>query len=139
MYVIRPQGVSRSTCHCSFGTHFTVPFHSLAAPITLLMIVGFVNATNMADGMNGQFLGSVVIWAPHPSNTGRGSQALAGPPSAARGGTPPPVDRNFICIEPMAGVTDAINLAHKGIYKELQSVPAGGTWRESFWVRPGGF
>src|SRR5260370_21251098 len=26
------------------------------------MIVGFVNPTNMADGMNGQFLGSLIIW-----------------------------------------------------------------------------
>ena len=27
------------------------------------MIVGFANATNMADGMNGQLLGSLVIWS----------------------------------------------------------------------------
>jgi UDP-GlcNAc:undecaprenyl-phosphate GlcNAc-1-phosphate transferase len=26
------------------------------------MLLGFVNAANMADGMNGQFLGSVAIW-----------------------------------------------------------------------------
>jgi aldose 1-epimerase len=48
-------------------------------------------------------------------------------------------NRNFICFEPMAGITDATNLAQKGIYKELQSVPAGGVWQESFWVRPSGF
>jgi len=28
----------------------------------------------------------------------------------------------------MAGITDATNLAQKGIYKELQTVPGGGTW-----------
>jgi aldose 1-epimerase len=50
-----------------------------------------------------------------------------------------PKGSNFICIEPMAGITDALNLAQKGLYKELQSIPAGGTWEESFWVRPGGF
>jgi aldose 1-epimerase len=50
-----------------------------------------------------------------------------------------PKERDFICIEPMAGITDAINLAHRGVYKELQSVAPGGTWRESFWVKPGGF
>ncbi|OLD17929.1 MAG: hypothetical protein AUJ01_08325 [Acidobacteria bacterium 13_1_40CM_3_65_5] len=50
-----------------------------------------------------------------------------------------PKDRDFICVEPMAGITDAINLAHRGVYKELQSIPPGGTWRESFWVRPSGF
>ncbi len=50
-----------------------------------------------------------------------------------------PAGRDFICFEPMAGITNAINLAHKGLYKELQSVPPGGTWQESFWVRPSGF
>jgi len=48
-------------------------------------------------------------------------------------------NRNFICFEPMVGITNALNLAHKGLYKELQSIPAGGTWQESFWVRPSGF
>jgi aldose 1-epimerase len=50
-----------------------------------------------------------------------------------------PAARNFICFEPMAGITNALNLAHKGIYKELQTVAPGGTWEESFWVRPKGF
>jgi aldose 1-epimerase len=45
----------------------------------------------------------------------------------------------FICFEPMAGITDALNLAQRGLYKELQSVPAGGSWQESFWIRPTGF
>jgi len=47
--------------------------------------------------------------------------------------------RDFICCEPMAGITDALNLAHRGLYKELQSIPPGGTWEESFWVKPSGF
>jgi aldose 1-epimerase len=50
-----------------------------------------------------------------------------------------PQDRNFIAIEPMAGITDAINLAHKGVYKDLQFIAPGQTWQESFWVRPSGF
>jgi aldose 1-epimerase len=50
-----------------------------------------------------------------------------------------PKGREFICFEPMAGITDALNLAQRGLYKELQHVPPGGTWRESFWVRPSGF
>ena len=45
-----------------------------------------------------------------------------------------PKPRNFICFEPMAAITNALNLAHKGVYKELQSIPPGGTWRESFWI-----
>jgi galactose mutarotase-like enzyme len=43
------------------------------------------------------------------------------------------------CFEPMAGITNAINMAHKGTYKELQTIAPGGVWRESFWIRPSGF
>ena len=45
----------------------------------------------------------------------------------------------FVCFEPMAGITNALNLAHKGLYRELQSIRPGQTWQESFWVRPTGF
>lgn len=48
-------------------------------------------------------------------------------------------NRNFVCFEPMAGITNAMNLAQKGFYSELQSVAPGGIWTESFWVRPRGF
>ena len=51
----------------------------------------------------------------------------------------PGPDRGFVCFEPMAGITNAMNAAHKGLYKELQTIPAGGTWQESFWVRATGF
>jgi aldose 1-epimerase len=61
--------------------------------------------------------------------------AVVWAPKAAPGGP----DRNFICFEPMAGMTNATNMAHRGMYRDLQSVPSGGTWRESFWVRPSGF
>jgi len=71
---------------------------------------------------------SVVVWAPSPSGTGRGGQGVS-----------PAAERNFICFEPMAAISNGVNLAHKGLYKELQSIPAGGTWRESFWVKPTGF
>jgi len=50
-----------------------------------------------------------------------------------------PPGRDFICFEPMAAITNAFNLAHEGTYKDLQSVPVGGTWRESFWIVPSGF
>jgi aldose 1-epimerase len=50
-----------------------------------------------------------------------------------------PKDSAFICIEPMAGITDALNLAQKGLYKELQTIPPGGVWQESFWIAPRGF
>jgi aldose 1-epimerase len=64
---------------------------------------------------------AVVIYAPKPA----AGQNAAG--------------RNFVCIEPVAGIINALNLAHKGDYKELQSIPPGGVWEERFWVRPGGF
>jgi aldose 1-epimerase len=50
-----------------------------------------------------------------------------------------PPGKNFICFEPMSGITNGFNLAHDGVYKELQSIPPGGQWRESFWVSPSGF
>jgi aldose 1-epimerase len=39
----------------------------------------------------------------------------------------------------MSGVTDAFNLQQSGLYHELQSIPPGQTWEESFWIRPSGF
>jgi aldose 1-epimerase len=66
------------------------------------------------DVLLGDNYKSVVVWAPRPN-------------------------REFICFEPMAGITNAMNMAHKGTYKELQSVAPGGTWHSSFWVSPKGF
>jgi len=59
-----------------------------------------------------------VVWAPKP---------------------PAGQERNFICFEPMVGVTNAVNMAQKGTYSELQSIAPGATWKESWWVRPSGF
>jgi aldose 1-epimerase len=73
---------------------------------------------------------ALVIFAP-------GGPRPGGPPPAANGR--PPFDRNFIALEPMVGITDGMNLAHKGLYKELQSIPPGESWHESFWIRPSGF
>lgn len=50
-----------------------------------------------------------------------------------------PPGKEFLCFEPMSAITDAFNLAHTGIYKELQSIAPGGTWRESFWIQASGF
>ena len=50
-----------------------------------------------------------------------------------------PPGHDYICFEPMSAITNGINLAHEGKYGELQAVPAGGQWRESFWVQPTGF
>ena len=92
---------------------------------------------------------AMIVYSPNPLGTGRGSQIPPpdpNPPAAASAqpaATPPPPNPlatpNFICIEPMAGISNALNLAHKGVYKELQSIPPGGTWQESFWIRARGF
>jgi aldose 1-epimerase len=50
-----------------------------------------------------------------------------------------PPGQNYICFEPMSAITNGINLAHEGKYPELQTVPAGGQWQESFRIRPVGF
>lgn len=51
----------------------------------------------------------------------------------------PPTARGTVAFEPMAAITNALNLAQRGVYKELQSVEPGGAWEESFWIRPRGF
>lgn len=50
-----------------------------------------------------------------------------------------PQGKSFICFEPMSAVTNAFNLAHVNAYPELQSIPSGGHWSESFWITPEGF
>jgi aldose 1-epimerase len=50
-----------------------------------------------------------------------------------------PPGRDFICFEPMSGITNAFNLAHEGKYAGLQHIAPGGRWRESYWVRAEGY
>jgi aldose 1-epimerase len=50
-----------------------------------------------------------------------------------------PKDRPFICVEPTAGIIDALNLAARGLYKDLQSLAPGGAWRERFWIKATGY
>lgn len=47
--------------------------------------------------------------------------------------------RGSIALEPMAGISNSMNLAQRGLYKELQSIEPGGFWEESFWIRPKGY
>lgn len=50
-----------------------------------------------------------------------------------------PPKQNYVCFEPMAAITNGVNLAHEGKYPELQVVAPGAKWQESFWVRGSGF
>jgi aldose 1-epimerase len=91
------------------------------------------------DVMVGPNYKALVLYAPLGGGRGRrGGQAPAdGQPGAAPPAPAPPP--NWVAIEPMAGITNSMNLAEKGLYKELQSIPPGGVWQESFWLRPRGF
>jgi aldose 1-epimerase len=60
------------------------------------------------------------------------------PLSATETGPTPP-DRGFVAFEPYAGITDSMNLAYRGLYKDLQSIPPGGHWEGSFWIKPSGY
>jgi len=59
--------------------------------------------------------------------------AVVWEPNAANG-----QPREFICFEPMTGITNAVNLAHDGKYPDLQTVAPGAKWSESFWIRTSG-
>jgi aldose 1-epimerase len=70
---------------------------------------------------------TAVVYSPKPRQSNAATPAR------------PAQNPNFICFEPMAGITDAMNLAHRGIYHDLQMLPPGQVWTESFWIRPSGF
>jgi aldose 1-epimerase len=46
-----------------------------------------------------------------------------------------PSEHEFICFEPMAAITNGVNLAAEGKYTALQVIQPGGFWNESFHVR----
>jgi len=75
---------------------------------------------------------------PYPVDPAQGVR-LAPPAVPPADGAAAPAAKGFIAFEPMAAITNALNLAHKGVYKELQSIPPGGSWEESFWIRTKGY
>ncbi len=105
------------------------------------------------DVLLGENFRSIVLYSPRPGagggggGRGRGGAAPAAPatpasptvPLSGRESQPPPPNRGFIAFEPMVGITNSMNAAHKGLYKELQHVAPGGSWQASFWIRPSGF
>ena len=111
-------------------------------------------ALSMGPNYKGLVLYSTVPPVPGQAPAGRGGNAggrgnappapppvSVGPPIplSAANANPTPPERGFVAIEPYAGITNAMNLAHRGLYKELQSVPPGGNWQESFWISTSGF
>ena len=81
--------------------------------------------------------------APQPSGpfpvdpaNGRKVAPPAVPPAE---GAPAPTTKGFIAFEPMVAITNALNLAHSGVYKDLQTIAPRGFWEESFWVTTKGY
>lgn len=79
---------------------------------------------------------------PFPVDPAQGVRTAPPPVAPPAGGPqagPAQPPKGFIAFEPMVGITNALNLAHKGVYKELQSIPPGGSWEESFWITTKGY
>ncbi len=75
---------------------------------------------------------------PFPIDPAQGVK-IAPPAVPLAAGATPSTMKGFIAFEPMAGITNALNLAQKGTYKELQTIPPGGSWEESFWITTKGY
>ena len=91
------------------------------------------NAPPAAPGGGGGGGGANAAPPPPPVSTG---PAI---PLSAKDPTPTPASRGFVAFEPMVAITNAMNLAQKGAYNELQSVAPGGSWEESFWIKATGY
>ncbi len=75
---------------------------------------------------------------PFPVDAAQGVK-IAPPAVAAAEGAPAPTTKGFIAFEPMVAITNALNLAQKGVYKDLQTITPGGSWEESFWITTKGY
>jgi aldose 1-epimerase len=94
---------------------------------------------------------AVLVYSTAPggrAGSGGGRPGAAPPPPSSQGPplplsakdtSPAPPMRGFVAFEPMVAITNAMNMAHKGTYKELQSIAPGGFWQESFWIKPSGY
>lgn len=111
-------------------------FDDLATDREGRAVVSVMGREQRIDVVFGPKYRALVIYAPHPANVGRGSRIVfPAPPSP----TNPLARPDFICLEPMAAITNAINLAHRGACEAMQFVGPGEAWQESFWIRPSGF
>jgi len=75
---------------------------------------------------------------PFPVDPAQGVK-VAPPAVPLADGAAAPTTKGFIAFEPMVAITNALNLAQKGVYKELQRIAPGGSWEESFWITTKGY
>ncbi len=47
--------------------------------------------------------------------------------------------QSFVCFEPMSGITNAFNLAHRGVYCQLPGIASGGRWESAYVIDVEGF
>ena len=91
-----------------------------------------------APGRGGVPGASPASSGPFPVDPAQGVKVA--PPAVPRAAdAPAPTTRGFIAFEPMVAITNALNLARKGVYQDLQSIPPGGSWEESFWITTKGY
>ena len=98
--------------------------------------MSLIGKTQQVDVLVGPKFKTILVLS-RPNNVNRGSGP--GPNPVAAAAPPARPARGTVAFEPMAAITNALNLAQKGLYKELQSIEPGGAWEESFWIRPHGF
>ena len=94
----------------------------------MLSLIGKAQQIDVLIGP--KFRTALVYTPPNDPNRGGGPGPNPAPAVPMRGS---------VAFEPMAAITNALNLTQKGLYKELQSIAPGGSWEESFWIRPHGF
>jgi aldose 1-epimerase len=87
-------------------------------------VMSVSGSTQRIDVEFGPNYRSAVVYAPEPAALRAGGMARPG---------------DFVCLEPMAGITNSMNLAHRGLYRDLQYIPPGGRWEERFRIRGSGF
>src|SRR5262245_12077437 len=75
---------------------------------------------------------------PFPVDPAQGVK-VAPPAVPPAEGASAPTTKGFIAFEPMVAITNALNLSHKGVYKDLQSIAPNGSWEESFWITTKGY
>ena len=93
--------------------------------------LSLIGKAQQVDVLIGPKFRTALVYTP-PNNPNRGGGPGPNP-------APPVPMRGSVAFEPMAAITNALNLTQKGLYKELQSIEPGGSWEESFWIRPHGF
>jgi len=108
---------------CATGELKPNPLPDPTPLATLILDDGFTDLVRDADGQS-------TFWI---EGGGRRIEVAFGPKWQV-GVVYAPSGHEFICFEPMAAITNGVNLAAEGKYQALQMLQPGAVWRESFHV-----